>query len=299
MRLRFGRITTIRFRRRRPTPPTGPWRGTAVDRVVRLHLTYFWCHRRTLSLDRPSRLTELIQRRKLIDRDPRFPTLIDKLEAKRLVADRLGAQWITPTLWSGVALPDLPPWPVPFVVKWRHGCNQCRFVRDVDEDWAGVRRASARWMRSSYGGWLDEWGYRDVPRGLLVEPFVGHGATLPVDYKLFVFHGRVAYVQVHLDREHRHRWLVFDRDWCRVSRSTADRDPARPRSLDRMIAGAELLGRDFDFVRIDFYELGGSPRFGEMTFYPGSGLEPVEPPELDAVMGALWLRRTAAAARPG
>ena len=55
-----------------------------------------------------------------------------------------------------------------------------------------------------------------------------------------------------------------------------------------MIDAAEELGRDFDFVRVDFYEVDGRPRFGEMTFYPGSGLEPVEPPWLDLEMGRQW-----------
>jgi hypothetical protein len=58
--------------------------------------------------------------------------------------------------------------------------------------------------------------------------------------------------------------------------------------LGRMIEGAELLGAEFDFVRVDLYDCNGHPRFGEMTFYPGSGLDPVDPPALDLTMGALW-----------
>ena len=82
---------------------------------------------------------------------------------------------------------------------------------------------------------------------------------------------------------------MFDRDWHRVSSPTADIDPHPPASLARMIEGAETLGAGFDFVRIDVYECGGLPRFGEMTFYPGSGLDPFDPPILDLVMGSLWL----------
>jgi len=46
---------------------------------------------------------------------------------------------------------------------------------------------------------------------------------------------------------------------------------------------------------VDFYEVDGRPLFGEMTFYPGSGLEPFDPPELDLAMGEYW---RAAEARP-
>jgi hypothetical protein len=258
-------------------------------RLLRLHLAYLWRHRRRLSLAAPTRFTELVQRRKLVDRDQRLPHLIDKVAVKRFVADALGHDWVTPTLWAGEALPDAPGWPYPFVVKSRHGCNQRRFVRDDGADWGEIRRAAAGWMREGYGHWLDEWGYRAVPRGLLVEAFVGDGTALPIDYKLFVFHGRVAAVQVHLDREHRHRWLLFDRNWRRLSSPTADPDPVPPFTLDRMIAGAEMLARGFDFVRVDFYDTGATPRFGEMTFYPGSGLDPFDPPTLDETLGRLWL----------
>lgn len=266
--------------------------------LARVHLAYAWRHRRPLDLDDPQRFTELVQRRKLYGHDPRLPLLIDKVNAKRVVAQQLGEEWVTPTWWSGQTLPPEPCWPGPFVIKSRHGCNQRRFVRHGTENWAAIRRAAAGWMRRDYGFWLGEHGYRGIPRGLLVEPFVGNGGMLPIDYKLYVFHGQVSFIQVHLGREDDHRWLVFDRDWCRVSSLTADSDPSPPVSLMRMIEGAEVLGRGFDFVRIDFYEVGEQPRFGEMTFYPGSGLDPFDPPELDLMMGALWLRGYAAGSRP-
>lgn len=258
---------------------------------ARLHLTYAWRHRRRLNVESPQTFNALVQRRKLIERDPRIPALIDKLAVKLFVANKLGPEWVTPTLWSGEALPDAPLFPAPFVVKSRHGCKHSRFVRTGAENWAEIRRASQAWMKSGYGRWLDEWGYRDVPRGLLIEPFVGGGPRLPVDYKLHVFHGRTEGIQVHLDRETRHRWVLFDRSWRQMSTIHGNEAIAAPASLHRMIEGAEALGRSFDYVRVDFYDAGVTPRFGEMTFYPGSGLDRFDPPELDYEMGRYWLAR--------
>lgn len=260
----------------------------SIATLLRLHLTYLWRHRRLLSLGDPQLFTELVQQRKLIDRDPRIPKRIDKLTAKQIVAAALGQDWITPTLWSGEILPDEPPCAPPFVVKSRHGCRQIRVVRSKADDWNEIRRAAASWTRSSYGRWLDEWGYWDIPRGLLIEPFVGNGPSLPIDYKLFVFHGRVEAIQVHLDRETDHRWAVYDRSWRRLSADAPRIDSGPPAALARMIEGAETLGSDFVFVRIDFYDVDGVPRFGEMTFYPGSGLDPLDPPGLDRNFGRLW-----------
>lgn len=254
---------------------------------VRVILIYAWQHGRWPRLRRPTRFTELVQARKLFERDARLPELTDKLAVKAHVARLLGGDWVVPTLWHGTQLPATPPGPLPLVVKARHGCGQIAFVRAA-ADWDAARPRAAGWLRQRYGRWLDEWAYADVPRGLLVEPMLGDGVVLPIDYKCFVFGGRVAFVQVHLGRGREHRWCVFDRDWRCVSSPRGDLPPP-PVSLPAMIAGAERLGEGHEAVRVDLYEDAGRPLFGEMTFYPGSGVLPIDPPALDEVMGRAWL----------
>ena len=219
-----------------------------------------------------------------------MPILIDKVTVKAWVTRKLGADWVTPTLWHGTELPPEPRWETPFVVKSRHGCNQSAFVRSGKEDWSSIRRQARRWTRRAYAaGWLDEWAYGELSPGLLVEPFIGTAGKLPIDYKFYVFGGSVAFVQVHLDREHAHRWILLDRDWRRVSSPTKDADPPRPTSLSQMIKGAETLGEGFSFVRVDLYAILDRPMFGEMTFYPSSGLDPFSPDSLDQRLGSYWL----------
>ncbi|WP_344707006.1 ATP-grasp fold amidoligase family protein [Sphingomonas swuensis] len=270
-----------------PAPPTAV--GSS---ALRVQLTYWWRHRRLARLSAPRLFTEWVQHRKLNDRDPRLPILADKVLVKDWVAERLGPEWITPTLWAGKVMPTRPDWPLPVIVKSRHGCNQNMVVRSLADHREAVRRAR-RWAGRPYGAWLDEWLYGEITRGVIVEPFIGTGEALPIDYKIFVFAGVARFVQVHLGRGEQHRWIVFDRAWKRVSLPTDDPDPVMPESLERMLAAAEELGREFPFVRVDFYEIDGAPRFGELTFYPGSGLEPIQPMRLDLLMGLLW---TAAAA---
>ena len=265
--------------------------GTKAGKLARLRikLCYLVRHQKHLNLAAPATFNELVQRRKLLNRDQRMVTLADKVAVKSHVAALLGDEWVIPTLWHGSELPEESVWPHPFVLKSRHGCNQNIFVRERDIDWAPVRARAKKWVKRPYGSWLDEWLYGHIPRGLLVEPFVGTDGELPLDYKIFVFGGRATHVQVHLEREKRHRWIVFDRNWTRVSAATADADPVRPKSLDRMLNAAETLARGIDFVRCDFYEIDGAPLFGEMTFYPGSGLDKFNPVTLDSEFGQYWL----------
>ncbi|WP_240499981.1 ATP-grasp fold amidoligase family protein [Sphingomonas montana] len=273
--------------------PTAPRRAghrpTALP-WLRVQLTYLYSHGRPARIAEPRLFTEYVQHRKLHDHDPRYPGLADKVTAKEHVATILGDDWIIPTLWHGTALPDRPDFPRPFVVKSRHGCNQRAFVRSPDVDWQALRRRADRWVSRRYGYWLDEWLYAHIPPGVLIEPFIGPDGALPIDYKLFVFGGRVAFVQVHLARETAHRWIVVDRDW-RAAGGNGSRSgtvPGRPVSLPAMIDAAETLAKDFDFVRVDFYEVAGQPKFSEMTFYPGSGLYRLDPIALDREMGLLW-----------
>lgn len=264
---------------------------------LKLSLMHWWRNGYLPDLARPSTFNELVQARKLHDRDPRLPLLADKIEAKAHVARRLGPEWVIPTLWRGTSLPDRPEWPLPFVLKSSHGCCQCAFVRTGDEDWPALRRRAQSWLKRRYGGVLDEWLYSQIEPRLLVEPFVGRQGALPVDYKFFVFGGRAEFVQVDTDREHGHKRVIFDRSWrplaCALQYPLERREIAPPASLPRMIAAAEALGRGFDFVRVDLYEVDERPMFGELSFYPGSGLDRFRPARFDALFGEHWLRARA------
>jgi hypothetical protein len=50
---------------------------------------------------------------------------------------------------------------------------------------------------------------------------------------------------------------------------------------------AALLCPGTDFVRVDFFEIGGKVYFGEFTFYDDGGFWPKEPEEWEYRMGDL------------
>ncbi len=255
---------------------------------LRIAITYTWRHRRVGNFDAPARFTEWVQWRKLNERDWRMPPLIDKVAVKRHVAHLLGSAFVTPTWFEGSDLRQSPTWSAPFVVKSRHGCQQHVFVREHPDDWRAIRRATERWTRNHYGFWLDEWAYGHVPRGILIEPFIGTENKLPTDYKIHLFGGKAACIQVHQDREVNHNICAYyDLDWNRLWMTPGWRDCPPPQSLPSMIVAAEALASDFDYVRADFYDIDGQARFGELTFYPASGLTPQDD-AIDFWLGSLW-----------
>ena len=251
----------------------------------RVSVAYWWRHGRWPDLDRPRRFTEWVQWRKINDRDEKLARLTDKSIAKRVAADLLDPSFLIPTLWRGRQLPEWPPAPLPLIVKANHGCNQFLVVETLD-DWRRARSIAPRWLRSSYGDWLDEWHYRAARRDIIVEPFLGEGGRLPLDYKIYVFGGRAEMVQVHQERRTNHRWSQWSRDWRPLARNAQDVEP--PRSLLKMLEAAELLAGNRDFLRVDFYEVDGQPLFGEFCLFPGSGLDPFDPVTIDERLGGLW-----------
>lgn len=262
---------------------------------MRVMLTYIWRHQRIPELAAAPRFTEMVQRRKLYDRDPRHPPLLDKVASKQLAANLLGPGWTTPTLWHGTALPASPPFCTPAFLKARHGCNQYAVLREVPSArrWFALQNRTSEWMAGPYGQWLDEWAYEGIPCGLIAEPLLGNGRELPVDYKIYVFGGRATHVQVHLDRAHNHRWILHDRAF-RPLVNVSERPPA-PRSLGSMLDAAETLAAGQEFLRVDFFEIDGIARFCEFCLYPGSGLDRFAADWIDFELGALW--RAARAAR--
>jgi TupA-like ATPgrasp len=55
-----------------------------------------------------------------------------------------------------------------------------------------------------------------------------------------------------------------------------------------MIAIAEELGSEFDFLRVYLYNIDGRIFFGEFSPYPGSGLDRFTPASFDTELGARW-----------
>lgn len=60
-----------------------------------------------------------------------------------------------------------------------------------------------------------------------------------------------------------------------------------PENLNEMISIAEQLSDGFKFLRVDLYNVKGRIYFGELTFYPSSGMTPFVPKEWDEKLGCL------------
>jgi len=250
----------------------------------------------------PRSWSEKMDWRMLHDRRAQLVVASDKLAAKD-VATAAGVD-CPRTLWSGTDLAGLADVDLGehWVLKPNHRSGGLVHF--------GSGPADPDALAPVVEGWLDvgaeelrrgEWAYGRTRRLLVAEERLGVPGEDLVDLKVHVFAGEPALVQVHHERFTDHRARYYRPDWTPVEVHVhgigeAETVPAPPH-LDDVVAAASRLGADWDYLRVDLYDLPDGVRFGELTAYPGSGLSEFRQDRwLDEELGRRWTLPTRAAA---
>jgi hypothetical protein len=238
-------------------------------------------------LQSPQTFNDKLQWLKLHWRDALATRCADKAAVREYVSSCVGADILNQTYGVYERAEDIP-WndlPDACVFKATHGsgwnilCHDRRMA-DRNETIATL----ARWLRRNHFWMTREWVYRDIPPRVLIEEMLtGENGGVPSDYKVFCFHGQPAFIQVDLDRFRDHRRNIYDLEWQLLPLSikfprAPDAKPARP-PMAQMLAMSSALAAPFAHVRVDWFVVHGTLRFGEMTFFHGGGLETFTPPE--------------------
>ncbi|WP_043340495.1 ATP-grasp fold amidoligase family protein [Belnapia moabensis] len=251
-------------------------------------------------LCRPRSFNERIAWKILHDRNPLIPLTLDKVAVRPWVAERIGWRYLVPALglWDHPGEIRWEKLPRRFVLKANHGSGYNAFVADRDTACrAAILATAAGWLAENYGRRTGEWGYRPIRPRLIAEEYLpGNGAGgVPEDYKLYVFNGRPYLLQVHLGRYTDQRREVFydpltlaPLDFGRHRQADCPDYPGPPPEAALLHDLAARLGAGFDAVRVDFYMIGGEPRFGEMTHYSGGATVPFGSIAEDFALGAVW-----------
>jgi len=272
---------------------------SVIDRLpdyVLINLTYFRTFRRLPNLRHPRTFTEKIAWRKLYQHNPQFPIFADKVAVKAEIANLIGEQHIIETLWVGDNPEDIPfdALKPPYVIKVNHSSGGNVFIRTAQDIKKDKIVASMRGQLGfSHAHRSREWGYLGIPHKVLVERMVEMpGDDVPEDYKFFAYHGRVHFIEVDYDRFKGHKRNLYDREWnllpVKLKFPPTSKAICKPVNLGEMINLAEKIGAQFDFVRVDLYSPPQGILFGEVTFYPYSGLQRFIPKDWDNKFGEPW-----------
>lgn len=140
--------------------------------------------------------------------------------------------------------------------------------------------------------------YSAIDRKLFFEELAIEGGVehLPNEYKFHVVNGVVRICYVVVDRHGRNKRVMLSRtgsqldvQWCKPRDLYKFRDitfDSLSSRFEQMVDLAERVAQQFEYVRVDVYDC-EVPKVGELTFFHGSGLEPISPKEVDLELGAL------------
>lgn len=272
----------------------------AIPDKAYLKLKYRSAFGRKLNLKDPKTYNEKLQWIKLYDRRPEYTVMVDKYEVKKYVAERIGDEYIIPTLgvWDKVEDIDFDSLPNQFVLKCTHDSGglvicQDKSLLDVEAAKKKLRKSLKRNFYYAYR----EWPYKNVKPRIIAEEYMEDSSIGELrDYKFYCFDGTAAVMFVASDRHNANDGLKYDfYDMnfehldLRQGRPNSTEEIKKPQTFEKMREIAETLSKGIPQVRVDFYEVNGKLYFGELTFFDSAGLTPFDPEEWDYTFGE-WIK---------
>jgi hypothetical protein len=278
----------------------GSWiylENTLPDRLA-LRLIYYRALGEVLNLRRPRNFTEKIQWLKLYYRQPIMTRLADKYLSREYVEQKLGLGVLNELygVWNSAQAIDFNSLPDQFAIKVSSASHANIFCRDKSKfDQEAARLQLAQWMKHNYYTKTREWAYKDMTPRVIAERLLEDGTgQSPADYKFYCFNGKPELLEVAIGRHENLTITLLDPQW-RVLPCTYNHYPTQlkpipqPENLQEMLTYAATLSEGFPFARIDFYSIHGKTIFGEITWYPSTGLHPFQPPEFNHRFGDLLI----------
>lgn len=256
---------------------------------------------RRLDLDNPKTFSEKLQWLKLYNRQPIYSTMVDKYAVKEYVSGIIGEEYVIPTIgiWNKPEDINWGSLPEKFVLKATHSGGSNGVVicenRALFDTTKAITKLSNALNQDLYK-FNREWPYKNVPKKILAEQFieVPLGMDSLPDYKWYCFYGEPKFCQVVSNRTTKETIDFFDINWnhldfvgMNTKVANAKIAPSRPTNIETQIRIARALSKDIPFVRVDLYDISKRVYFGEMTFYPTSGMGSFRPENYNEIIGDL------------
>lgn len=273
--------------------------GSSVPDNIYLKVRYCLIMGRRLNLDNPKTFNEKLNWLKIFNRQPVYAEYTDKYTVKSYIEGLIGQEKIIPTLgvWDNFDEIDFDSLPKQFVLKSTNGGGGTGVIICKDKLKLNKEDAKSKLETSMKSNWKiqREWVYMDIKPRIIAETYLENDSDELRDYKFFCFNGRMKLFKVDFDRFINHHANYYDRD-CnilpfgeKICPPNYNKKIVLPDNIEEMIEIAERLSAKIPFIRVDLYEVNGKIYFGEMTFFPDSGISKFSDEEWDYRLGS-WIK---------
>ena len=243
---------------------------------------------RPLNWEDPQDINEKINWLKFNSDTTRWTELADKFRVRKYV-EQCGLGDTLVKLygkWDHAEDIDWDSMPQQFVMKTNNGSGDVLVCHDKSTlDTALWTTKFRKLLKCKFGYRMAEPHYDKIPPCIIAEELLDADTqpiptTSLIDYKIWSFNGKPAYIWACFNRTHHSvEVMTYDLDWHahpEFSISTnhyllSKTSIPRPQSLNRMLEIAAILSKGFPQVRVDLYEADGKPYFGELTFAAAAG----------------------------
>ena len=248
-------------------------------------------------LKHPKTYNEKLQWLKLYDRNPLYTKLVDKAEVKKIVADKIGEEYIVPTygVWDRPEQIEWEKLPNRFVIKCTHDSGStivCGNKDLFDKNKVSERLKYCLSKSQFYYG--REWPYKNVKPRIIVEQLLGDSDVAINDYKILCCNGEPKIIMLHQGRRIHHTKDYYDANWNHLnikqrSYAMSGMIMPKPKQLSKMLELSRVLSSGFPEIRVDWYLIDDKIYFGELTFFEGSGFLVFDDPRDDELIGS-WIK---------
>ena len=251
---------------------------------------------KNLNFENPVTFNEKIQWLKINNRESEYTIMVDKYKVREYISETIGEQYLIPLLgvWDSPDEINFDILPDEFVLKCNHnsGLGMCICKNKSTLNIEKVKQDLSNGLNENYYLLYREWPYKNVEKKIIAEKYMSDQGKELQDYKIHCFNGIPKIILVCRDRFSDTGLTedFFDIEWnhLNISRENCKHSVDKikaPKNLKLMLRLARILSENIPFVRIDFYEINGKVYFGEITFFPASGLKKFIPEKWDIDLG--------------
>lgn len=261
-----------------------------------LYFTYRCAHGKSPHFDNPITFNEKLAWRKLYAHNPLYSKMVDKYEAKQIVAKLIGEEYIVPCygVWNSFDEIDFYKLPDHFILKCTHDSSGIVLCKDRAFNKEEAKAIIDKSLSVDYYQKSFEWPYKNVSHRVLADKLLVDGKRKELqDYKWWCFGGepKVMYIT------NKGKFQQCEENFYDMDFIPLDIDHGFPRTIpeyqkpaqfEKMKELAKILSQDIPFVRVDFFVVDGKIYFGEFTFFDHAGMRPFKDNGWDEKLGS-WI----------
>ena len=246
----------------------------------------------------PQTFNEKIQWLKLYYHNPLITICSDKYLMRGYIQSIIGKDFTVPIIqtWEDPKKINFSKLPKQFVLKVNWGSGQNIIVTDKAKlNFDDVRSQLESWLKPQSNHYYNffEWGYKNIHPKIICEKYILENSHRVYDYKFFCFNGQPKIFYIAIDSydykkmsinyyDINFNLLPLKRHYPNIKQKISI-----PKHYHQMLQIAADLSKPFPFCRVDFFDTDKKLYVGELTFYPGAGVDAFTPLIWDYKIGKM------------